>query len=91
MRHALLPLIATFAIIGMSIPVRADDDVAINQLPNPVVNAIQTQFPKAELLSAERDRDDGKTKYEVKIRTENGRKDVKVTPEGEILKVKNED
>ncbi|MBA2431165.1 MAG: hypothetical protein H0V56_03515 [Chthoniobacterales bacterium] len=61
------------------------------KLPEPVTKAIMERFPKAELIKAEKETDDGKVKYEVKIRTEGKEKEVDVSAEGVILKVDDED
>jgi hypothetical protein len=63
------------------------ENVPINKLPGPVTAAIKNKFPKSELLSAEIDRENGKIKYEVKVRSEGQNYDVDVTPDGKILKV----
>jgi hypothetical protein len=63
------------------------ENVPINKLPGPVTAAIKNKFPKSELLSAEIDRENGRVKYEVKVRSEGQNYDVDVTPSGKILKV----
>jgi hypothetical protein len=63
------------------------ENVPINQLPSPVTAAIKNRFPKSELLSAEKDLENGKVKYEVKVRSDGQNYDVDVTPSGKILKV----
>jgi uncharacterized membrane protein YkoI len=70
---------------------RAGEKVAVDQLPEPVVKAVKERFPKGELLSAERERDDGRIKYEVKVRDGGKKYEVEVTPEGKILEVERED
>ena len=66
------------------------EKVPINRLPSPVTAAIKNRFPKSELLSAEIDRENGKIKYEVKVRNEGQKYDVDVTPDGKILKIERE-
>ena len=66
------------------------ENVPINRLPSPVTTAIKNRFPKSELLSAEIDRENGKVKYEVKVRSEGQKYDVDVTPDGKILKIDRE-
>jgi len=66
------------------------EKVPINRLPSPVTAAIKNRFPKSELLSAEIDRENGKIKYEVKVRNEGQKYDVDVTPDGKILKIDRE-
>jgi hypothetical protein len=66
------------------------ENVPINRLPSPVTAAIKNRFPKSELLSAEIDRENGKVKYEVKVRSEGQKYDIDVTPDGKILKIDRE-
>jgi hypothetical protein len=63
------------------------ENVPINQLPSPVTAAIKNRFPKSELLSAEKDLEKGKVKYELKVRNNGKIYDVDVDPSGKILKV----
>jgi hypothetical protein len=67
------------------------ENVPISRLPSPVTAAIKNRFPKSELLSAEIDREDGKVKYEVKVRSEGQKYDVDVTPDGKIIKIDREE
>jgi hypothetical protein len=69
------------------IAVAFQENVPINRLPSPVTAAIKNRFPKSELLSAEKDLENGKVKYEVKVRSNGQNYDVDVTPSGKILKV----
>jgi hypothetical protein len=66
------------------------ENVPVNRLPSPVTAAIKNRFPKSELLSAEIDRENGKVKYELKVRSEGQNYDVDVTPSGKILKIERE-
>jgi hypothetical protein len=63
------------------------ENVPINQLPSSVTAAIKKRFPKSELLLAEKDLENGKVKYEVKVRSDGQNYDVDVTPGGKILKI----
>jgi len=63
------------------------ENVPINKLPSPVTAAIKNRFPKSELLSAEKDFENGRVKYEVKVRSDGKNYDVDVTPSGKIIKV----
>ena len=67
--------------------VALQENVPINQLPSPVTAAIKNRFPKSELLSAEKDLENGRVKYEVKVRSDGKNYDVDVTPSGKIIKV----
>jgi hypothetical protein len=63
------------------------ENVPINRLPSPVTAAIKSRFPKGELLMAERDLENGRVKYELKVRSNGQNYDVDVTPSGKILKI----
>jgi hypothetical protein len=63
------------------------ENVPINRLPSPVTAAIKNRFPKSELLSAEKDLENGRVKYEVKVRSDGQNYDIDVTSSGKILKV----
>ena len=67
------------------------ENMPVNRLPNPVTAAIKNRFPKSELLSAEKDLENGRVIYEVKIRSDGQIYDVDVTPSGKILKIDRED
>lgn len=64
---------------------RAEDEkVSLDKLPKAVVDAVKAKFPKAELKQAEKETEDGKTKYEVTVKTADGTIDVDVTADGTI-------
>jgi hypothetical protein len=63
------------------------ENVPVKQLPSPVTAAIKNRFPKSELLLAERDMDNGKVIYEVKVRSNGQIFDLDITPSGKILKI----
>jgi len=67
------------------------ENVPINRLPSPVTAAIKNRFPKSELLRAEKDLENGKVIYEVKVRSDGQNYDIDVTPSGKILKIDRED
>jgi len=61
-----------------------DEKVALDKLPKAVVDAIKAKFPKAELKEAEKEKEDGKAKYEVTIKDGDIKIDVDVTEDGTI-------
>jgi len=79
------PLPRTAAVVA------SQENVPLNRLPNPVTAAIKNRFPKSQMLSAERDLDNGIVKYEVKVRSNGQIYDIDVTPGGKILKIDRED
>jgi hypothetical protein len=82
--------ISAVAAVGLGTSAFAGEDIAVAKLPEVVTKAIGERFPKAELINAEKETDKGKLHYEVKIRAEGALKEVDVSPEGKILKVKND-
>lgn len=58
-----------------------------SELPEAVNKTLQEYFPGYTVLSAERDTDDGKLKYEVKIQYKEIRLEVDLTPKGKIKDV----
>jgi hypothetical protein len=70
---------------------RADEEkVPLDKLPTAVVEAIKAKFPKAELVSAEKETDGDETTYEVIIKNGAQELEVSLTPEGKILMVTRE-
>jgi uncharacterized membrane protein YkoI len=64
---------------------RADEEkISVDKLPQSVVAAVKARFPGAELKSAEKEKEDGKTIYDVSLKQNGGNYEVAVTPEGEI-------
>lgn len=61
------------------------EKIQVDQLPAEVSNTIKEKFPNAELLSAERDTDDGQVKYDVKLTSEGTRYEVEVAENGTLL------
>ena len=56
-------------------------------MPKPVVETVKKRFPKAEVVSASKEDEDGKTVYEVQIKDGGAAIDVTVTPEGALLAI----
>ena len=90
MRTMIRGLVAGVAVAALvAVCVRADEEekVAIDKLPKAVVDAVKAKFPKAELVSAEKEKEDGETVYEVNIKSEGQTIEVTVTPAGKIVLV----
>lgn len=62
------------------------DDIAVTELPKEVIAAIEARLPGSTLISAEKEHEDGKLVYEVKVRSKDARHEFEVTPDGTILK-----
>lgn len=85
-------LFAALLLGGSSIALlSAGEKIKVADLPAAVVKAIEAKFPGAELLSAEKELDDGKLEYEVKIKHAGKKYEVEVTADGVIKEVERED
>jgi hypothetical protein len=70
---------------------RADeDDVPLDKLPAKVTAAVKAKFPKAELVAAQKEVEDGKTLYEVGIKNEGQKIEVTALEDGTIVEVEKE-
>ena len=76
-----LALLATF-ILALA-PCRADKDVAVSQLPRPVVRAVEARYPTGHILEAELD---SEGYYEIKLQDGQSRHLLHVRPKGKIIK-----
>lgn len=92
MRRTVAAAVAV-AFVVLAAPARpaAGERIDVKNLPASVVKAIQGRFPGAELLRAERERDDGKVEYEVKFRHRGVRWEAEVTEDGRIKEVERDD
>jgi hypothetical protein len=84
----LLILLAT----GSITTVRCSDEenVPLDKLPKAVSNSIMKRFPKAELVKASKETEDGKTEYEVMIKDGGKKIDVTTTTDGVIVGLEKE-
>jgi Putative beta-lactamase-inhibitor-like, PepSY-like len=67
-----------------------DQKVPLDKLPEEVVKAVTSKFPKAKMESAVKATADGKTSYEVTLKAGKFGIDVTVTSEGKIVQVEKE-
>jgi hypothetical protein len=74
------------ALVVVAGPALGDDEekVPLDKLPKAVVDAVKEKFPKAEMVSASKEKEDGKTLFEVSLKDGKHKIDVTVTPEGKI-------
>lgn len=81
---------AVVVALGWSAWADDEDKVPLDKVPKPVIEAVKKRFPKAELVSASKEDEDGKTVYEVQIKDGGAALDVTATPEGELLAIEKE-
>jgi hypothetical protein len=84
---------ALVAVLGLT-AAWADDDkeekVPLDKLPKAVTDAVKAKFDGAELVSASKEKDNGKEVYEVAIKHKGSNIDVSLTPEGKIVSIEKE-
>ena len=76
-----LALLAT--LILTIAPCRADKDVAVSQLPRPVLKAVEARYPSGHILEAELDSEGF---FEIKVQDGQTRHLLHVRPKGKIFK-----
>lgn len=82
MRAMFLALTTALILAG---GIRADEEkLALDKVPQAVMDAVKKRFPKAELVEAAKETADGKTEYEVTLKDGGTKYDVMLTPEGAI-------
>ena len=91
-----MTIIRTIALFFLSISLSAcagmseDDDIAISDVPAAAIEAAEGAVDGIELKSAESKVKDGRTVYEIDGKANGVKYEVKVTADGEVLKVKTE-
>jgi hypothetical protein len=85
MYRTFLAAAAALAIVGSA---RADDEKKGDKLPKAVAAAVKSTFPGGRVAGVEKEQEDGKTLYEVKLRYEAGMLEAVLTPKGQVVKVK---
>jgi hypothetical protein len=68
-----------------------DEKIEVKDLPPAVTEAIQKAYPNAKILKAEKEAEDGKVQYSVKLQDGEKKFEVKVSEDGKSLKVDDED
>ena len=84
LRNAIMVAAAALLPAGAAL---ADEDIPIDQLPPAVIKAIEARFPGAKIEEAERDTRDGRPLYEVEIEVNGDDKELKITPDGQIIDI----
>jgi uncharacterized membrane protein YkoI len=78
-------------IVLASMAARADDDkeekVPLDKVPKAVLKAVKAKFRGAELISAQTEKEDGKTLYEINLKDKGHTVDVSLTPDGKIVSI----
>lgn len=80
-------LIASLALAFAGSTAIAGSPVSLDEIPSTVSQTLEEYFPGSEKISAERDTDNGREKFEVKIQYKAIKLEVDVAPDGRILDV----
>jgi hypothetical protein len=81
-----MELLASVALLVLAAAVVADEEkVPLDKAPKAVLDAVKAKYAGAKLLGAEKEKEDGKTVYEIQIKYKDHTIDVIVTPEGKIM------
>ena len=84
LRMKTLPSLALLAAFIITIaPCRADRDVAVSQLPRPVLKAVQARYPSGHIFKAEWDHEGY---YEIKVQDGHTHHLLHIRPKGRVLK-----
>ena len=84
MRFILWCVVAVSAIAFVSDVIAEEKAVPLDKLPKAVTEAVKKMYPKAKMLEATEEEEDGKIKYEVTIKENNKKIDISVEADGEI-------
>ena len=87
--------VAAVTILLLAVSVRGaqepdEQKIPLDKLPKAVSDAVKAKFPKAKLVEAASEVEDGKTIYEVTIKDSGHAIDVSLTPEGKVVTVEKE-
>ncbi len=85
LRLSMATLIAGFVVSSTQA-----QEVPIDKIPAAIMKTVKEKFPKAKIIKADKEVEDGKTVFELEM-TEDGKSvDVNFTPEGKILVIERE-
>jgi hypothetical protein len=90
MRRVIGGMTAALLVLAGASSRAEEEKVPLDKLPKAVVDAVKEKFPRAELVSAEKEKEDGKDVYEVAIKDGKHKIEVTVTPEGKVVTVEKE-
>lgn len=82
-------IVATLLSLASSIAI-AGEKVQPDQLPQAVSDAVKKQFPQAKIESAERETEDGRMKYELKVTDQDAKYEFDVAEDGTVLEFEKE-
>jgi hypothetical protein len=78
--------LAMVGLLGVAVGAPADEvKVPLNAVPKGVLQTVQKRFPKAELIEASKETEDGKTVYEVSLKNAGQKIDATLSATGTLL------
>ena len=87
MRHLAMAVVAVFVLAAA----RADEEqLTLDKVPKPVLEAAKKRFPKAEVKGASKEGEGDKLVYEVTLKQDGKNIDVTITPAGKITLIEKE-
>jgi hypothetical protein len=86
----LVGFVTAALVLSLAVARGDEEKVDLDKLPKAVVKAVKDKFPKAKLVGAEKEKEGGKTVYEVHIKDGKTTIEVTVTPKGKIVSVEKE-
>jgi len=71
---------------------RADDEekIPLDKVPKAVMDAVKAKYPDGELLGAEKENENGKTSYEIKVKNKDQKLEASFTEEGKLTSIEEE-
>jgi uncharacterized membrane protein YkoI len=83
-----LSVLVAVVLVLAAAAARADEEkVPLDKVPKAVTDAVKARFPNAKLLGAEKEKEAGKTVYEIAIEHKEQKIEVTLTPEGTIVEI----
>jgi uncharacterized membrane protein YkoI len=81
------------ALILLATVARADDKpekIAPDKLPKAIMDAIMARFPKAEITSAEKEKEGDKVVYDIELKHEGRKYEMDIQEDGTVLEIEKE-
>ena len=66
------------------------EKIAPDKLPQKIKDAIEGRFPKAEITSAEKEKEDGKIVYDIELKHEGRKYEMDILEDGTIIEIEKE-
>jgi len=90
---ATVGVIALAAIVLSAAVALADDKeekIPPDKLPAKILEAIKGRFPKAEITSAEKEKEDGKIVYDIELKSDGKKYEMDILEDGTIIEIEKE-